>query len=102
MRSKPSLIEMQMLYQGYPRSCIEISDIEMVNKKNYGTIGYRMKTSIYRTIGYRTNENLAAAQLYCYFRNILTLGYLCAHLNYIKKLKVYGGEIKSTLTFTEN
>ena len=82
MRSKLFLIEMQ------------ISDIEMVNKKNYGTIGYRMKTSYIglSDIGLTKNLQLLSSTV-MYFRNILTLGYLCAHLNYIKKLEVYGGEI---------
>jgi hypothetical protein len=42
---------------------IGISNIRLANSRNYLTVGYRIKASIYRTFGYRTQKKLSVAYL---------------------------------------
>ncbi len=43
---------------------IRILNIVLANSRNYRTIGYLIKASIYRTIGYRTQKKLAGVLYY--------------------------------------
>ncbi len=45
---------------------IRISNIVLANSRNYRTIGYRIKASIYRTIGHWTQKKLSGAHLWRY------------------------------------
>ncbi len=45
-------------------SAIELSEYRILYWRIQGTIGYRIKASIYRTIGYRTQKKLSVAHLW--------------------------------------
>ncbi len=60
IQSVAGILDLIVIFFSY--RTIVISNIILANSRNYRTIGFQIKASIYRTIGYRTQKKLSAAR----------------------------------------
>jgi hypothetical protein len=71
-----------------------ISNIVLANSRNYRTIGNRIKASIYRTIGYRTQKKLSVAHLCMEYWPTQADHSRCAGDNlYLMKMQFHSGPL---------